>query len=209
MSFIVDKIKAVFATKELTPDERWKKLSQRCSRDITIKKIAAEALKYLSIGSSLVCATVPFMVLSLATGGLGLVLGAGIIAVAGVSASILGIFKSEELKKYFDFTDYSSQTTVRDDILKIKQRSLSELAFHLNSPVYRIDNLRRYGVISSKSADRMQLIFLNYIKFRDNCKNLAYENLSNDSEKARLKEIKQEWKQFQSTIDNDLPKQFD
>ncbi len=216
--FVFNEIKSFFSPKPLPPNERWEKMSANCKRDLTIKKVALDALKCLSVGSGIISFAVPFLALSLHSGGLFLAVGAAVVAVCGVAAAILGIRKAEDLQKYFDWTDYSDKFTIMQDCNRITQSSLKVLADIPQSCTSRISNLRKYGVLSSENGKRMQDIFTRYVQLRKDCKKYSYEHpdlAKSHAEDVRLKEynglkkqlddVKKEWKQFQQDVTPDLP----
>jgi hypothetical protein len=170
------------------------------------------------LGGRVACLAVPCFALAAPTCGLSLIVGSVVIAVTGIGASVFGVYKSLKLKKYVDWTDYSDKMTVFQDIDRLSNLNLRILAEHSQSPIYRIKNLRKYGIISTKSAKRMQDIFSRYVEARKVAEQLKYNHLqlcnpeiaNIDSSafnkvKKELDNIKLEWSQFQKELLCDLP----
>jgi hypothetical protein len=219
MPNFLDKIRSLVKPQVLSPVERWQKKSKSCGFDLKIKEAALVALKAVSVGTGLTSLVVPTLALALPTGGLSLAIGSAIIAVAGVSASILGVYKTEKLRKYFDWTDYSDKATVKQDIERITNLDLEALANQSDSPVHRIKNLTKYGILSSKQASRMKGIFKSFVEARKYCQKLSYDNprmfkaqnlqdpafMAYNRGKEKLEAINKTWMQFQHDVSSDLP----
>ena len=216
----VDKIRAFFKPKELTPDERWKKESKHCRLANKVTNTAIHVIKATLVGVGIASLVVPAIAIAIGTGGLGIAIGAAVIAVAGVAAAILGFLKLEDVRKSLDFTDYSDKSTVIKDINRITQLPLQVLSEAPNSPVYRIKQLCKWGVIGSKSAARMQAIYKSYKDAHQLVQKYVYDhphvqnidNLTGPSvaaykkAKERLDKANVEWVQFQQDVLKDVPK---
>jgi hypothetical protein len=211
--------------KPLSPVERWEKMSATSPRDNSIKSVALEVLhkgSWVGVGASIV---VPLIWLHIGTGGLSLAIGAVALGVFGLLSSKLGISQSSRLKNKWDWTDYSDKTTMLTDCERITKLSLSQLNSTPASPLLRLDNMRKYGVISSGSAGKLQNIFDRYINTKKIANQLAFANpafksvhddfpvLSNVQKKLyvnyreakeNLKMIKTEWKGLQNDLLVDL-----
>lgn len=220
MSAFVSRVTNFFKPHTLTPDERWRRESKYCVTINRISNVAAQIFKGLLVGMGVASLVVPSIVIGLGTSGLGLAIGAAAVAVAGVALSIFVFIQLEKMRKSLDFTDYSDKSVVSKDIDRLTRLPLDVLSEPRTSPIYRIDNLKRYGVIGGKSAERMQALCTNYKEARQLMQKYAYEYphvaIAGNSAgpgvelykkaKERLEKSRLDWAQFQTDVVKDLPK---
>lgn len=223
MASLVTAIKGMFESKPLSPTQRYEKESQKSPRDLAIKRFAVDTFYNGSLATLATSIVAPLIVVNFATGGAMLAITAAAAGVFGVATSIWGMGKSNELNKEWDWTDYSNKVNVEKDSIAITNLDLNVLVKNSSSPVHRISNLKRYGVLSDESAKTMQSIVDRYLKIKQIITDLDYQyplitrtndqsnpsvqkiSLAFQNAKLELKSIKTEWKSFQQAVKSDLP----
>ena len=206
--------------KPISPTQRWEKKSHSCPRDLSIKRFGVDALFNGSVATLSGSLMAPFIATNFLTGGAFTVAALGVL---GVWASVKGLYKSYDLDKKLDWTDYSNKSKVEEDIISITSTKLKVLIAKSDSPAYRVGNLKKYGVLGKENASRMQSIVDRYIQNQENINDLAYRQPlvtklinSNDARVKKIigafqnavlehKDIKAEWADFQRTVKSDLP----
>jgi hypothetical protein len=219
---LVTYIKSLFDTTPLDPTKRYETKSQACPRDLKIKKVAVNTCYGAGIGGAITSAIVPMMAINIVSMGLGTAVGAAAAGVFGGAASLWTMKQSEKLEKYFDWTDYSDRSQVMKDTMALKNVKLKVLLKVPSSPAYRINNLKRYGVLSKDFAERMQNIVTRFQKVDRTITSINYEfplvtqrpsdneaeqRIATAFEKAKeeKRKIKEEWNRFQKEVSADLP----
>lgn len=144
-----------------TPTERWKDKSKHSQRDNIIKGIAVAILG--SLGLVGLCG-LAFMPLILPVGSLNPVtfmtylFGNILLLGLGVGSFTLSV-------DWLDWRNYSNKEQVNKEGVELTTQSLAFLVSKQSSPIHRLENLKKYGVISEEIADKLKDVSQKY----ENC----------------------------------------
>jgi hypothetical protein len=166
---------------QVSPEERWANASKHSKRDNIIKAIGLAVIALIGVAAvPVLFATAPLSLSALATVG---------CVVACVAAPILSGGIATLVGFKMDWNNYSDKKIVEEDRRDLTSKSLEDLYRNPASALHRIENLKKYGVLSEDIANQMAEFKTQYSAKAENRDNLE-----------------ESWKNFQLKILNDMPK---